>query len=272
MKKLYLLIITIAILLSLCACSSVGSAKNYDANEDNYVSSSQYSTERQIIENVSLSLQTKAYDEFIINTEAKIKELGGYVANSSADGDNADNTSNRYARYEVKIPDAKSKEFIDFVSRSATIYSKSISTEDVTSKYIDIESRLSALEAEKSKLQELAAKADNLNEIIEIQKYLTDVIYEIESYQTQLKSLNEQTEYTTVYLYINEVDRITKSTDDNIWQQIWDNLCNGVKNVWTILKKLFVFTISTIPYMLIPGVIALTIVLIIKAKRKKRNK
>lgn len=61
-------------------------------------------------------------------------------------------------------------------------------TEDVTLEYVDTESHLKALKTEEETLLALLEKAEKLSDVFEIQEELTNVRYQIESYE-QNKSL-----------------------------------------------------------------------------------
>lgn len=231
---------------------------------------------RKIIETVSLSLQTTAFDELIDGIHAKVKELGGYVEQSSVSGREISATNNRYASLTVRIPAAQSESFTTYVSDSSTVTRRTVSTEDVTLTYVDIESRITALEAEKEALESLLSSAASVEEIIKVQDRLTDVIYQIESYQSQLRTYDNLIDYCTVELSISEVERTTPVAEQDVWGQIGSNLTYNFGLVWDILVGLFVLAVSAIPFFLPPLVIALLVIAVVvivkKLRRQKRDR
>ena len=56
----------------------------------------------------------------------------------------------------------------------------------IATQYLDIEARLDNLTAQRTRLQELQASADALSDLLQIESSLSDVQYQIESYQSQL--------------------------------------------------------------------------------------
>ena len=72
-------------------------------------------TDRKLIRNVNLSLQTKEFDTVLDNMSQKIKDLGGYIQDSSVWGSSSDYSSSRSASYTLRIPSDKLDEFIDVV-------------------------------------------------------------------------------------------------------------------------------------------------------------
>ena len=81
--------------------------------------------------------------------------------------------------------------------------------EDVTLDYVDVESRKKMLETEQQRLLELLETAESLDDILTIESRLTEVQYELDSKESQLRTYDNQIDYSTVYLDINEVVRYT---------------------------------------------------------------
>ena len=203
------MLIIILILSSLTSCGS-NKSYDYEAMEENSVAedveytsdsvvesdSNSVSDNRKIIENIDFSLQTKEFDKLIDNLEKRIIDIGGYIETSNIYGKD-DFENKRTAEMTVRIPSDKSGKFTDFVKKSGVVISKSVSTEDVTLKYVDIESRLSVLEAEKVSLEKLLKSAKTMTDIIAVREKLTDVISSIESYKTQLRTYDNLVDYST---------------------------------------------------------------------------
>ena len=232
---------------------------------------------RKIIEKIYLNAQTKEFDALMEKLNNEIAKVGGYIENSSVSGNSFEYDDERYAELTVRVPSKQSDKFTEFVSKNSTITNKEISTEDVTLDYVDIESRISALETEKSTLERLLAKAASMQDVITIQERLTEVIYEIESYQSQLRTYDNLIDFTTITIRIHEVERVEVVGEQSIWQEIGNNLKEGFENVWNFVVRFFVFAVSSIPYVLALGVyvaivIAIVVACVKRSKKKRNNK
>lgn len=97
-------------------------------------------TDRKLIRNVNLSLQTKEFDTVLDNMSQKIKDLGGYIQDSSVWGSSSDYSSSRSASYTLRIPSDKLDEFIDVVETLGNVTYKNESVDDVTLRYVDVDS------------------------------------------------------------------------------------------------------------------------------------
>lgn len=231
------------------------------------------STNRKIIERVHISVQTKEFDALIEKLNAEISTIGGYVENSSISGNGYGDVSGRYADFTVRIPADASDAFSAFVSENSTVTNKEVETEDVTLSYVDMESRVSALETEKATLERLLAEAGTMADVISIQDRLTEVIYEIESVKSKLRTYDNLIEYTTVTIQISEVERVDVVEKQTVWEEIKTNLVENFENVGHGFERFFVFIVSSIPYLLvIGGLVAIILVVIVVYRRKKNGK
>ena len=222
---------------------------------------------RKIIQNIELYLQTKEFINLLENVENEIASLGGYVEESTTNGLDPESRGYRSAHLIVRIPAEKSGSFDSFLSENSVVTSRRVTTEDVTLQYVDMESRVKALILEKEALEEILKKAVNVDEIISVRSQLTNVIHEIEAYQSKLRTFDNLVDYCTVSIYINEVERTAVVEKQTVWQEIGTNLKNNFENVGKGLVALFVFLISAIPYLIPLAVFAAAFIIPIKIKK-----
>ncbi len=281
--KLWICILVLSLVL--CGCSSQtptsGGVKNEASSDVHYDAESPILTEasdktaaeslassRKIIYRYSQTLETTDFDGFLPLLQSRVAELGGYVEASNVDNSGR----SRYAWFTVRIPKSTDAAFTGFLSQNSNVISSSVQTEDVTLSYVDMESRLAAYRVEEAKLQELLEKSQDLSEILQIQDRLTQVIYEIEAYESTLRTYDNLIDYSTFSLTVREVEKETVTQELTVWQTIGNNLANGFADVGNFLVELFIFLISAIPYLLILAIPTALVVLLIKLTRRKKNK
>ena len=95
---------------------------------------------------------------------------------------------------------------MDYIKSIGEVTYENEYTDDITSAYVDTESRLMVKEQEKERLMALLEKAESMEDIISIESRLTDVIESIESSQAQLKSYDSIVDYSRINLSISEKD------------------------------------------------------------------
>ena len=230
---------------------------------------SEYAT--KIIRTVTQRAQTKAFDAAISGVEALVAQHGGYVENSYVNGTGYNGSKgSRSASYTIRIP----AEHLDaFLAESGELYVVSYSNSsvsNVTSQYYDIVTRLETLRAEQESLQNMLAQAKDINTMLQIKDYLYQVIYEIESYETQLKLLDSRVAYSTVQLTLDEVVEYTEV--EQTWGQ---RLAAAFKQSWISFGKGFqgftVFFVAAFPTLLVLGAIAAVVVVIVVKVNKKHS-
>ena len=197
----------------------------------------QASTSPKIIYTTNLSLESKDYDAARAALDAALNDAGGYLESSS---EYSDVGSSRSVNLTFRVPEENYQSFLDAVAQAGNVTYKSQQADDVTTQYMDVETRLANLEAQRTRLQELQAQADNLSDLLQIETSLTDVQSQIESWQSQLDWYSNQVQQCTVYVNLSEVQNYTPTDESFLgsvgaaFAQGWSNFVNGLQQlaVW----------------------------------------
>ena len=233
-------------------------------------------TDRKLIRNVNLSLQTKEFDTVLENMSQKVKDLGGYIQDSSVWGSSSDYSSSRSASYTLRIPSDKLDEFIDVVETLGNVTYKNESVDDVTLRYVDVDSHKKALETEQERLLALLEKAENVEDIITIEnRRLSDVRYELENYESQIRLLDNQIDYSTVYVDISEVSRVTDTGKQGFFEEVASRFSDSVYVVLMGLRGFAIGILGSLPILVVWGVILAVVVILLRKfvfKKSKKNK
>ncbi len=232
---------------------------------------------RKIIKNGDLSIQTREFDEFLTNLNRSILAVGGYVESSSINGNSYNKNRMRSADVTARVPAEQLDAFCDQVSELGNVTYKNLYTRDVTLTYVDLESHVKALRTEQQTLMDLLAKAEKVEDIILIQNRLSDVLYEIESYESTLRTFDDQIAYSSVHLSIQEVQRETTVEKETAGQEIARRFKENWEDVKDGVARFGIDFVSDLPiiivWVLFLGIIVLVIVRIVKGgpKRKARR-
>ena len=227
---------------------------------------------RKLIRTFDVNIETKEFDQVLSGIQAKVQELGGYIEHSSLDGGSKYyNHYNRYSNMTVRIPSDKLDGFIENVKESANVTYISESTEDITLKYVDTESRKIALEIERDRLLELLEKAETVEDIITIEGRLSEVRYQLESYASQLRTFDNQVDYSTVHINISEVERETKVEPKTFWEEVKEEFGDTLYDLGRGLRNFTIWFLGSSPVIVLWVVIIAVIVLILKVLGKKKR-
>lgn len=226
---------------------------------------------RKLIRTVTIQAETADLDVILSDLDAQLATLGGYVQNKAVQ--NGRNSSSRYATLTLRIPADKLDQFVGHVEDSTNILSSNEKAEDVTLKYAATESRIKALETQEARLLELLAEAKDLNDLLTLENKLASVRQELETVKSQLKLYDSLVDYGTVNLTITEVREYTvvEEEEPTAWQRIGEGFVGSLKGVWNILTEIFIFLVVALPYLAIPAII-LIVVLVVHKKRSHYRK
>ena len=236
---------------------------------------------RKIIRNADLSVETLAFDTFIEQLTVSLDGFGGYVESSSVGNRGYRNGQQlRYARYTIRIPADRLDDFLNTVSDLGNVTSLNTGLRDVTTSYVDSEKHLEALRTEQAALLEILAKADTVEDIITVQDRLTYVSYEIESYEAILRTYDDQIALSTVTMNINEVEKETPVEKETFGEEVSRRFHESLESVGDGFKSFGAWLFGNAPEiivtLLILAAIAVINILIIKGivkrVRRKRQK
>lgn len=225
--------------------------------------------QRKLVKRQTYEVQTKEYDKFRKLLSELIDSYAGYVELSDESGQAYEETGNRYASYTIRVPAEHLNEFKDKINKEAIVVNFSEQVEDVTLHYVDTESHIKALKTEQESLMELLSKADKLEDIMAIQTQLTQVRYELENYESQLRTYDNSIEYATVILRVSEVEHAVKTSSSfagRLKERFSDNLYH-IKSGFTLFTVWF---LGAAPYWFLLAAAAVIFVWIMK-KVKRRD-
>lgn len=232
---------------------------------------------RKIIRNAELSVQTLEFDAFLEKLNTAVNEVGGFIESSDIGGRTYYNQSKlRSAYLVIRVPANRLDAFLNTVDGLGNVTSKSTGLRDVTTSYIDSEKHLEALRAEQSALMEILKNATTVEDIITVQDRLSDVSYEIESYESILRSYDDQIDLSTVRLNLSEVERETIVEPETFGQEVSRRFKESLQDVGDGFKAFGAWLFGNAPhiivFLLINGAIALIIIFSIRGGIKRRAK
>lgn len=269
MKKLVLLATVTIFFFGCSARKTTNNAPNYLSKEsvntqyadadfalkENYVMESEeksvYSStdiptekiERKLIRNGNLSFQVENFADAEKQIYSWVESYGGYISSSDI--------YNRSANYTAKIPSKNFDAAMFSIGNLGKLKNKSISSDDVTDEYYDLESRLKTKEILKSRYETYLSKAKETKEILEIESQLNRTITEIESMKGRLKRLNDQVDYSTIRIsielpYGQNDEQIPQVTIGDKFKEIGSNFVNFMGNLLIIICCVIIFGIPIV--------------------------
>ena len=113
---------------------------------------------------------------------------------------------------------------------------------------------------------------ENMEDLLAIESKLSDVRYELENYGSQLRLLDNQIDYSTVNVDVDEVERVTDTGEKSFFGEIKDRFGNSLYTVGRDIRGFVIVVLGSLPILIVWAVIIVIAVLIVKKIRKGRKK
>ena len=240
------------------------------------ISGVQVDMSEKIIYTAYANVETIDFDGSVEKVYLLLDQYNAFIENSYVTGKSYStefygHQSYRVAEFTIRVPREHYSALTSSLDTLGNVVSLNSSVDNITSQYIDTESRLETYRIEEDRLLAMLEKATTVDEMIAIEARLSEVRYNIESLTSQLKNWDNKVNYSTVTVYINEVKELTVQVpiQRTYWQEIGDGLKNTFNGIGRFFKNLFKFIIVNFPVIIIIAVIAAAVIAIFRKVTKK---
>lgn len=249
-------------------------APEAEESDDSFTADTAFS-ERKIIYSSWFNFQTEQYDEAQETLKALCDKYGAYFESSESYGNKTYST--RSSKYKIRVPKDNYQFFISEAGSIGTIVGSGENNSDVTENYFDTQARLESAQLREERLLEILKNAKTLDDVLALERELSDVRYEIESFTGTLRKYDSLISYATCTVNIEEVVRVTKPTapTKTLGEQIAASFSNGMSSLAEWATELVVSVSYTLPFIVLVwlpiGIIVAAFLIVRKKKKAKKN-
>jgi len=185
-----------------------------------------------VVKTASISIEVKKDGfESAFNAATFIAgKYGGYVESSSTAG-----TKTQSGELTVRLPSASFDQAMADLRGLGTVEGQTISGQDVTSEFVDLDARLRTWETQEVVLLRLMRQATTVEATLRVQRELQDVQFRIEQIKGQLRVLDNRTSLATIQVAIREPGAVraelAAADDRPSLGEAWDRAVNGFLGV-----------------------------------------
>lgn len=200
--------------------------------------------ERKIIKTGYIKVEVKD----IANVENLIMELvnkyQGYIANSNSWVRNEQD----FSRYQLRIPADKFDLAYNSIINNelGKVLSHSMSGNDITEEYMDLDIRINNLNAQEVRYRDLLNKAENVEDILKIEKELDRVRTEIERLQGRMNYLNNRINMSTIDVEFQEIEPLSSTGQD-----FFEIIRRAVREMVQTVNSMIITLAKLLPYILL---------------------
>ena len=159
-----------------------------------YVPGALDTAQRQVISQASVSMEVDEVPAAVAQVRTTAESLGGFVGQLSSSG----GPERQQSTMTIRVPQAEFFTALEHIKSLGKVRSENVGSEDVTERFIDLEARLRSALREEESLLSLLDKANQVSEILSIERELSRVRSDIERAQGQLNFLERRVDLSTI--------------------------------------------------------------------------
>ena len=168
--------------------------------------------DRKIVKTGSLTLEVKDISKTQDEIAALAGQLNGYVVSSNQRAEDDEDPSGFIS---IRVPAEKFDEALAKLKPMAVkVLYQTTNSQDVTEQYMDLKAQLHNLEATEAQYLELLRKADNVKDILEVQRELSNVRGNIERVKGRIQYLERTSDTSLIEVSLKKTRPIGESTWD----------------------------------------------------------
>ncbi len=158
---------------------------------------------------VDLRIDPGAFSSSAAELRVIAADLGGYVSSGESQIEEFD--ENRYAVgwFTMRVPSDRFDDAVARIENLGVPVSSSLSSQDVTEEYVDLNGRLKYWRQQEAFYSRLMDEATSIDDLVTLQTRMQDVLLNIEQIEGRLRYLDSRTQFATLTVGLTEVPDTT---------------------------------------------------------------
>ncbi len=169
---------------------------------------------RKLIKTTNLILRVDDLNEAAETIGAIMQNYGAYSSSTQIE-------ENRQTYY-IRVPESSYETMLDQVNGLGKVSRRTDSIEDATLQYYDLEGRLNTRKELLQTYQSYLSKADNIEEILSVEKKIAELQNEIDMYGSRFTQLVNQIDYASIILTLYGTVSGYGYQEPSIWDRVKD--------------------------------------------------
>lgn len=224
----------------------------------------------KMVYTASIEAETQEFDSCAAALEKLVEDLGGYLeyASTSSYGDGS-----RRASYTVRVPAGAFKGFLTSVGEISHVVSQDKNADNISERYYDLESRLATQRTKMDRLLALLAKAETMEDIIDLENAISETEYQIEQLTGSLRHYDSLVDFATIEIGLREVLRLTtvEEAPPTFGRQLSNAFTGGLRSFGDFLQGVALFLAYNWLWLVVLGLILLLVIKLSKRRQARRT-
>ncbi len=230
--------------------------------------SQDFTRERSLIRTGRLELEVDDFERAQTNLTETTESYGGFVSDSQRELHRIDNETYLTGVIVLRVPSENFSAVLTRAESEGTVLSADTEVQDVTDQLVDLNARLDNLRAERDQLRTLYRRANDTEDVLAVQRRLSDVQEEIERLDARKQSLERRVALSTIRVELREERPEPEPEPMEQWydEPVVGAFLESVDGVVVTLRAMVVAGAYALPYIIVFGVPLLVIGFLVRRR------
>ncbi len=205
----------------------------------------------KIIYRQTLSMETENLQETISKMEQDLDRYGGHIHRYQV---LSEKEASPRGTFTLRVPSESLKDFVNSIREYGIFTQEILESDDVSETHYDLEANLRNQTIQERRLLDLLEEAENLTDTLTLESELSRIRREIERLNGQIYRLDDQVQYSTIYLSMQQVEN-GEITEESFSDQFFRNLRASFGKFQEVLESALLWLASYFPFLLLAGIL-----------------
>lgn len=217
--------------------------------------------QRKLIHTARLEIEVDDVEAVVAEAEAQALAAGGYLSNTQVQ---KDDEGHRRGNLTLRVPTDSLPVVLANLKALGDVRSETVSAQDITRDYIDLEVRLAVLRRTEERLQGLlASRTGDLADVLAVESEVTRVVTEIERFEGQRRFYDAQVALSTISLTVFEPESALRP---RAFAPVREALRDAVRTSAVSIAAIISVLAAALPIL----ILGLVVVWLVKVVRRRR--
>ena len=240
----------------------------------------EYLSNQKLIYSSNVEIETLTFEETTNAVRSMIEKYDGFVESDYVSDDSWNWYYSDYKktngtmeeRIVIRIPTENYKSFLEDLTGTGKVISKSENVENITKSYNDTTTTIEVLEKERDMLLDMMDQATSIQDMITVEERLSEIQRNLALLNSSKNEMDVDIAFSTITVNIREVVEYTRVIEEETFgQRVVNAIKDSTESFGDFLSGLVIVLIFMCPYLVIIALIVIVIIVCVKRKKNKKN-
>jgi hypothetical protein len=200
--------------------SDAATASAAPAQSDGLADTSAQVLDRMVIRTAQVSIEVADMESALAQAREIASRAGGFVSASDTHVEKVNDQDRTVANLTLQVRSSSADSSMSELRALGKVTAESSGSQDVTDEYVDLDSNLRNLQASEAAILKLMDRATQIQDVLSLQRELTNVRGQIERIQGRKTYLERRTDMATITVALRLPAPATSAPTSGVWNPI----------------------------------------------------